>query len=173
VVRGSGAPELLAAPSRQAIRTLDANLPVSNVAPLRQLVERSQARMTLSVAMFCVATIVALALAIVGVYGFVSYFVSQRLAEIGMRMAIGARRSDIRWMVLRSTLVLAAAGVLVGLAGAAVLTRLLRAWLFKISPFDPLTFVAVPLLLALVVGLASFLPAERAAQVEPVALLRR
>ena len=111
-------------------------------------------------------------LAAVGIYGFVSYVVSQRTAEVGVRMALGARARDIRWLILRESLGIALAGVLVGLLGAVALTRWLGSLLFEISPLDPLTFTVMPLLLLAVVLLSSDLPAERAARVVPVKALK-
>ena len=139
---------------------------------MEQIHRRSQARMIYAVLMFVLATAVAMVLAAVGIYGFVSYVVSQRTAEVGVRMALGARARDIRWLILRESLGIALAGVLVGLLGAVALTRWLGSLLFEISPLDPLTFTVMPLLLLVVVLLSSALPAERAARVDPVKALK-
>jgi ABC-type antimicrobial peptide transport system permease subunit len=137
-----------------------------------EIFRRSQARMIYSVLMFMLATAVAMVLAVVGIYSFVSYIVSQRTAEVGVRMALGARARDIRWLILRESLAIALSGILVGLLGAVALTRWLGSLLFEISPLDPLTFIVMPLLLLAVVLLSSALPAERAARVNPVKALQ-
>jgi putative ABC transport system permease protein len=114
----------------------------------------------------------ALMLAAVGIYGLMSYSVSQRTHEIGIRMALGAKREGVLWLVLRQALLLAATGVALGIGGALILTRFLSSLLFGVSSKDPLTFVAVSLLLAGVAASASFIPAWRAAQVDPMVALR-
>jgi len=98
--------------------------------------------------------------------------VSQRRREIGIRLALGAQRSGLRWMFVRSALVLTGLGVAIGLGAAAVLTRLMKSLLFGVSPLDPLTYVSIPLVLAACAVLASYLPARRAAGVDPVEALR-
>jgi ABC-type antimicrobial peptide transport system permease subunit len=128
--------------------------------------------MIYAVLMFVLATAVAMVLAAVGIYSFVSYVVSQRTAEIGVRMALGAHARDIRWLILRESLAIALAGVVAGLLGAVALTRWLGSLLFEINPLDPLTFIMMPLLLLAVVLLSSALPAERAARVDPVKALQ-
>ena len=139
---------------------------------MEEVFRRSQARMIFAALMFVLATGVAVVLAAVGIYSFVSYVVSQRTAEVGVRMALGARRRDIRWLILRESLAIAMAGVVVGILGAVALTRWLGSLLFEISPLDPLTFVTMPLLLLAVVLLSSALPATRAARVNPVKALK-
>jgi ABC-type antimicrobial peptide transport system permease subunit len=108
----------------------------------------------------------------VGLYGVIAYAVSRRTQEIGVRMALGAGRGEVSRMVLRQGLVLAAAGIVLGLGGAAAATHLLRASLFEVSPTDPVTFAAVPLVLLAIALLATYLPARRAAAVEPLEALR-
>jgi ABC-type antimicrobial peptide transport system permease subunit len=109
----------------------------------------------------------ALALGIIGIYGVISYAVSQRTREIGIRLALGAEKSDLRWMFVRSALTLTGAGIAIGLGAAAAVARLMTALLFGVSPLDPVSFAAVPLVLALAAALASFVPACRAAAVNP------
>jgi len=111
-------------------------------------------------------------LAMVGIYGVIAWTVRQRTREIGVRMALGAQSSAVLALVLRRGLKLAGAGIVLGLIGAMVLTRLLRSLLFGVGPADPLTFVAVPLLLVFVALLACWLPARRAANVDPMEALR-
>ena len=115
---------------------------------------------------------VALMLAAVGIYGLVSYSVSQRTHEIGIRIALGAKREQVLRLVLQQTMRLVASGVVLGVSGALILTRFLSSLLFGVSPNDPLTFVAVSMLLAGVATAASFIPAWRAARVDPMVALR-
>jgi putative ABC transport system permease protein len=115
---------------------------------------------------------VALALACTGVYGTTAYAVSRRTHEIGLRMALGARRGDVLRTVLRQGLTLALLGLALGLAGALAGTRILRSLLYEVSPTDPLTFVCVSLFLAGTALLAAYVPARRAARIDPMAALR-
>jgi ABC-type antimicrobial peptide transport system permease subunit len=115
---------------------------------------------------------VALFLGAVGIYGVISYVVAQRTREIGVRMAMGAETADVSRMVLRQAMVLAGGGVLVGLVAAAGLTRLMASLLYGVSPMDPLTFGAVALGLSAIAMVASYIPARRAAGVDPVVALR-
>jgi ABC-type antimicrobial peptide transport system permease subunit len=117
--------------------------------------------------------VIAVVLGAVGLYGFVSYLVGQRRAEIGIRMALGATERAIRWLVVREALATAAAGLAVGLAAAAALAGLTRTLLFRVEPLDPLAFSLAPLLLVTLTLLASYLPADRASRVEPRAALQR
>ena len=114
----------------------------------------------------------ALLLAGIGLYGLVSHSVSQRTAEIGIRMALGARGTDVNRMILLQGLKPALAGLMIGLAGAAFATRILQSQLFGVTPADPMTFVIVPLLLLAVAVLACVLPAIRATRLDPTAALR-
>lgn len=172
VLRTRVPPESLASEVRRAFWSVDPNLPVSGMQTMDQTLHRSQARMLYSVLMFALATAVAIILAAVGIYSFVSYVVGQRTAEFGVRMALGAQARDIRWLVLRESLAVALAGVLVGFVSAVALTRWLTSLLFEISPLDPLTFMLMPLLLLVLVLLSSVLPAERAARVDPAKALQ-
>ncbi len=114
----------------------------------------------------------AMMLGLIGIYGVISYTVSQRRREIGIRVALGAEPRALRWLFVRHGLALAGAGTLTGLAVAAGLTPLMKSVLFGISPVDPLTYTAVPLVLVAATVLASYLPARRAAAVNPVETLR-
>jgi ABC-type antimicrobial peptide transport system permease subunit len=123
--------------------------------------------------MFTAFAAIALALAAVGVYGVISYSVSQRTREIGVRVALGAQRVNVMGLIVGQGAVLAVAGIAIGLIGALGVTRFLRAMLFGVSPFDPLSFVAVTLVLSVIAFLASYVPARRAARVDPVEALRQ
>jgi ABC-type antimicrobial peptide transport system permease subunit len=130
------------------------------------------ARTSFTLVMLAIAGSMAMALSLIGIYGVISYAVSQRTREIGIRLALGAQKGLMRWMFVRSALMLTAVGAGIGLCAAAVLARLMKALLFGVSPLDPLTFAAVPVILALAAALASFLPASRAAAVNPAEALR-
>jgi len=172
VVRGGGDPASFVAPIRAIVRSLDPNLPLSQVRPLGEVVERSIARTSFTMLLLVVAAAVALVLGSLGIYSVIAYVVSQRTREIGVRMALGATRHDISRMVLGEGLAITLLGIAVGLAGALALTRLMLALLYGVSPTDPTTFVAVPALLAGVALLATWVPARRAARVEPLVAIR-
>jgi len=172
VVRGTGDPVKLVAPVREAIRSLDPNLPLSEVRPMAEVVDRSMARTSFTMLLLAIAATVALVLGAVGIYSVIAYVVTQRTREIGVRMALGARRQDVERMVLRQGLGLAVTGVALGLAAALAVTRLMTALLFEVKSFDPATFVVVPVVLAVIALLASWVPAQRAARVEPLEAIR-
>ena len=136
------------------------------------MVSRSMARTSFTMLLLGIAAVVALILGTVGIYGVISYVVSQRTREIGVRIAIGAEQGEVSRMVLRQGLVLAGVGVGIGLLGAIGLTRVMEALLFGVSATDPLTYGAVSLLLTLVALAACYFPARRAARVDPVEALR-
>jgi predicted permease len=157
---------------QQAVWQVNDNLPVASMQTLGEIYSRSMARTSFTLVMLAIAGAMALALSLIGIYGVVSYAVSQRTREIGIRMALGARKGELLWMFVRSALALSGAGIVLGLGVAAALARLMTALLFGVSPLDPLSFAAVPLILAAVAALASFLPACRVASVNPVDALR-
>lgn len=130
------------------------------------------ARTSFTLVMLGIAAAMALALGVIGIYGVVSYSVSQRKREIGLRLALGAQKNELRWMFVRSALVLTGAGVLIGLGAAAAVASLMRTLLFGVSPLDPVSFAAVPLVLGLAAALASYFPASRAAAVNPADTLK-
>jgi predicted lysophospholipase L1 biosynthesis ABC-type transport system permease subunit len=173
VVRCALPPLSLAAVVGREIARLAPDVPVAKVRTLDEVVHGSRSRVEFSALMVMIGTIVALVLGAVGLYGFVSYLVSQRTAEIGIRMALGATERTIRWMVLREALVIAAGGLALGLATASLVSGSLAALLIQVSPLDPFTFTVAPLLLVTVTLLASYLPADRASQVLPSVALQR
>jgi predicted permease len=157
---------------QQAIWSVNPNLPLASVRTLDDLLGRSMARTSFSLVMLGIAAVVALILGTIGIYGVISYIVSQRTRELGVRMALGAEGSHVKGMVLRQGFVLSGIGVGIGLASAFGLTRLMEALLYGVDPVDPLTFGAVALSLTAVAMVASYLPARRAAKVDPVEAIR-
>lgn len=157
---------------QQAVWSINGNLPLASVQTMEDLYGRSMARTSFTLVMLSIAGSMALLLGIIGIYGVISYAVSQRTREIGIRLALGAQKRELRWMFVRSALTLTATGVVVGLAAAIVLTRLMKTLLFEVSPTDPVTYVTIPLVLTIAAVAASYLPARRAASVDPVEALR-
>ena len=157
---------------QQAVWSVNANLPVADISTMQDIYGESMARTSFTLVMLVIAATMALALGILGIYGVISYAVSQRRREIGIRMALGAKKSELAWMFVRSALMLTGIGMAVGLGAAAMLMRLMRTLLFGISPLDPVTFTAVPVALVAAAALASYLPARRTAAVDPVEALR-
>jgi putative ABC transport system permease protein len=171
-IRTSSSPEALEDSVRREIQAVDPDLPVYNVRSLRGVIAESLAsrRFAMQVLGFFAAT--ALLLAAIGIYGVMAYFVSQRVREIGVRMALGAQRGDVLKLVVRQGMALALVGVLVGFVSALALTHLMSRLLFGVSAYDPLTLAAFTLLLASVALLANFIPARRASMVDPMTALR-
>ncbi len=157
---------------QNAVWSVNPNLPVADISTMQDIYSDSMARTSFTLVMLAIAGAMALALGILGIYGVISYAVSQRTREIGIRMALGADKRELTWMFVRSALVLAGLGTLAGLGAAAALVRLMGALLFGVSPLDPFTFITVPLILAVSAVLASYLPARRAAAINPVEALR-
>jgi predicted permease len=171
VARTTGDPLSVAGAVRHEIRQMDASLPVASVRSMNDVVDTALATPRLTGFLLGVFAAIALALAAVGIYGVVANVVSQRTQEIGIRVAIGADRSQVLGMVLRQGLSLAAVGIVVGLIGAFALTRLMQSLLYEVRPNDPVTFVAVAAALLFVALAASFLPARRATRVSPTIAL--
>jgi predicted permease len=156
----------------KAVWAVNPNLPVYNVHTVQEIYNKSLARTSFTLVMLAIAGAMALLLGVVGIYGVISYSVSQRTREIGIRMALGARKGEVTRMFVGQGLRLAAIGVACGLAAAAGLTRLMTSLLFEVNPVDPLTFATVPLGLVVAAGIASYLPALRASGVDPMEALR-
>jgi predicted permease len=156
----------------QAVWSVNANLPLASVRTMQDVYDKSVARTSFTLAMLGIAAIMAVALGMIGIYGVISYTVSQRQREIGIRLALGAQRSDVLQMVLGQGAKTALSGVAIGIAAALGLTELMRSLLFGVSARDPVTFAAVAALLVSVAFLASYIPARRAMRVDPQVALR-
>jgi len=172
VLRAASDPTSLSAAVRREILSVDPDQPVSDVRTMEEVVSDSLVLRRLSVWMLGVFAALALMLATVGVYGLTAYAVSRRTHEIGLRMALGAAPSSVMRMVLGRGLLIALVGVALGLPGALALARLIQGLLFGVPATDPLVFVGVPVLLALVAAVACFVPARRAIRINPVEALR-
>jgi putative ABC transport system permease protein len=172
MVRASGDPAALAGAVRAAIHDTDPRVPVGRVRALDEVLSESVAFHRFQMLLIAVFAALALLLAAVGTYGVMSYLVAQRTHEIGVRVALGAVPHDVLGMVLRRGLALAGGGAVLGLIGAAVLTRLLTSQLYGVRPLDPLTFGAVTAVLLLVALVACAIPARRATRVDPMVALR-
>jgi len=157
---------------RAALRSIDAALPLYNVQTMESIVEQSTAQPRLNIALLGVFASAALLLATLGIYGVVSYSVAQRRQEIGVRMTLGAQRSDIVRLVLGEGSALAIIGVGIGVVAALFATRLVRSMLFEIGAADPMTFIVVAVVLLIVALAASLVPARRAAAVDPLLAIR-
>jgi predicted permease len=172
VVRTTGEPLSLAAAIRSAVWAVDAEQPVARIRSMSEIVDAGLASRNTQLALVGTFAVLALVLAAVGLYGVLSYTVAQRRSEIGLRMALGARQSTVVRGVVGGALLLAALGLVLGLVGALAATRLLQAFLFGVSAVDPLTFGAAIVLLLVVTGVAAYVPARRAANVDPMETLR-
>jgi putative ABC transport system permease protein len=171
-VRTKGDPLALAQTIRAQVHAIDPNQPVALMATMDQLVGRSLGPSRFAMVLFALFAAVALVLSLVGVYAVVSYSVGQRAHEIGVRMALGAAPGEVCRMVLRYGMRLSLAGILVGLAGALAFTRLMQSLLYHVGAADPATFLSISALLAAMVLLACYVPARRAARLDPAAALR-
>ena len=171
-VRTESDPMRLASYVRAAVREVDRNQPIARIATMDQVLRGSMAQPRFNTLLLALFAAIALVLALVGIYGMMSYSVAQRAREIGVRMAIGARREDVLRMIVGQASRLMLAGIAIGLCGALAASRALSGLLFGIASTDPSTFIAVPLLFALVALAASYLPARRATRVDPMVVLR-
>ena len=171
-VRTTGGPSSVAPAVRALIHSLDKDLPVYRVTTMEQLVASSLAQRQFSTLLLGVFALIALLLAAVGLYGVTAYSVTQRTHEIGLRVALGAQRSDVLKLVVGQGMVLTVIGVAIGLASAAVLTRVMSTMLFGVAATDRTTFIAVSLVVVIVALLACYIPARRATKVDPLVALR-
>jgi putative ABC transport system permease protein len=173
LVRGTGDPSALAAPIRRVAQTIDPSQPLFDVGLLEHKISKSLAERRERASVLGVFAALALLIAVVGIYAVMSYSVARRTHEIGLRMALGADRQHVLRMVVRSGLRIAACGMAIGLAGALLITRVLRTFLYGVEATDPITLSIAGAVLGAAAFLASFLPARRAALVDPMAALRR
>jgi predicted permease len=155
-----------------AVWAVNRDLPLANVRTLKEIQERSMARTSFTLVMLMIASAMALLLGLVGIYGVISYSITQRTREIGIRIALGASQEKVRGMFVKEGLLLAGIGLGCGVVIALPLTRLMTALLFEVTPLDPLTYAAVSGVLATSALLATYVPSRRAARVEPVEALR-
>jgi predicted permease len=162
----------LVASIRRIVAQIDPQVPIANVVPMELVVSRSMSQRSFTMLLLLLAAGIALALSAVGIYGVISYLVSQRRAEIGIRIALGAQTTQVSRLVVGHAIRLAGAGVLIGLAGAAISTRLLESLLYDVSPSDPLSLVGAAVVLLAVALLASLGPTRRATRVDPVEAMR-
>jgi putative ABC transport system permease protein len=172
VVRTAGEPADMAPAVKQAVWSFERNLPISDVLTMDQVVADSNAQSRFVMLLLAVFAAVALLLAAVGIYGVMSYSVSRRSHEIGIRMSLGARPADVLWIVVRQGMAQALAGTAAGVVGALLLSKLLAKMLYGVQPTDPVTFTGVAGILVLVALLAAGVPARKATRIEPMAALR-
>jgi ABC-type antimicrobial peptide transport system permease subunit len=172
VIRTAGDPSAVAPAVRREIHDMDPNLPVFNVRPMTARVEESLARRRFSMLLLTIFAVLAAGLAAVGIYGVIAVLVANGAKEVGIRMALGATPRGIGILVLRHGLVIAAIGLGLGVAGAFVATRLMRSLLFGVGATDPMTYVAVSMFVAATALAASYIPARRAARLDPMRTLR-
>ena len=162
----------LADPIRQQVRAIDRDQPVANIQTMDARLSASIASSRLQMVVLGTFAAIAALLAAIGIYGVMSYAVTQRAREIGIRLALGAARGEVLGMVLRQGYAMVGIGLVMGLVVAVLLTGVLRSLLFEVSPTDPTVFMAIVALLAASGWLASYLPARRAARFDPVVTLR-
>ena len=172
VVKTAGNPLAAVSSLVEIVHQLDAELPISSLRTMSDVIGRSLAERRIVMVLLAVFAAVALVLATVGIYGVMSYVVSQRTREIGIRMALGANRGGVIGMVVKQALALAGGGLVIGLASAITLTRMMRAMLYDVQPDDPLTLTVVAVLLLGVAVAATALPALRATRIDPLSALR-
>jgi predicted permease len=172
VVRTMGDPMSMASSIRAQVRDLDPDVPVANIRPMTAVIAQALATPRLTGFLLGTFAAIALTLAAVGIYGMLSYLVSRRTHEIGIRLAMGANRSRVLRMVLQQAVTLAGAGIAAGIVAALLLTQLMQSLLYEVRPADPLTFMAVAAALVVVALLAGALPAWRATRVSPLIALR-
>ncbi len=157
---------------RQRLSSINGSVPVVAVFTMREVYDASMTRTSFALVMLGIAACMALVLGLVGIYGVVAYVATRRTREVGIRLTLGAQQREVRGMLLRHGLLLTAIGIAIGLGAAAGVTRVMASLLFNVSPVDPLTYIAVALLLAIATLLASYVPARRIARVDPAVAIR-
>jgi ABC-type antimicrobial peptide transport system permease subunit len=165
-------PAAVAPAAARQIREIDPDLPIYNVRPMEARVSESLARRRFSMLLLTGFALLALGLAAIGTYGVIAYLVSQGTRELGIRMALGAAPAAVLWLVVRQGALMGLGGVALGIAGAFLMTPLMRSLLFGVAAADLLTFGAIALLLTIVALAASYVPARRASRIDPVVSLR-
>ena len=171
-VRTQGDPRTVASEIRKVIAELAPNLPIQDVATLAERVNRLLAQERLIAELTGLFGLLALLLACIGIYGLISYAVARRIPEMGIRMALGARRASVVWLVLREALILVLIGLVIGIPLEAAAARLVTSLLFGVSPTDPAMLAATAVLMLSIAVVAAYLPARRASRVDPTAALR-
>jgi putative ABC transport system permease protein len=172
VVKSSGDPALLAGAVRREIQAIDPNLPVSDLRTMDDILAQSARSRRWTMALLAVFAGLALLLALIGIYGVMSWLVAQRTREIGIRMALGASRRQVLGMVIGYGMRLSGVGTAIGIGGAFALRRILSGLVFEVSTADPLIYGAVAMVMLAVALMACYVPARRAAQVDPLIALR-
>ena len=172
VVRTAGPPLQVVEPIRAAIREIDPRQPIGNIRTMQQVLDDSVARQRFTTTLLGIFSFTALLLSIIGLYGVLAYTVAQRTREIGVRVALGADRLHILRTVMGQGMIYVLGGVVVGLAGAAALGRLMSSLLFGVTATDPVTYAGVVVVLIVVAAAATWIPARRASRVDPVVALR-
>jgi putative ABC transport system permease protein len=172
IVKTAGDPAPLVQAVRDEITAIDADQPVLMVRTMSDVVESQVASFSAMRGLLVIFGALALVLAVIGIYGVMSYSVAQRTREIGIRVALGARAGQIRWLVSKQGLRLALAGLAIGLVGSVVITRALQSLLFGVGAAEPVTMVSVSVILLAVTILATYVPAARATRVDPSSVLR-
>jgi putative ABC transport system permease protein len=172
LVRTSGDPLALVRPAQAQVWAIDSNQPTASVQSVEAILADAQANRRFTTLLLGLFSIVALALAAIGIYGVIAYSTAQRVQEIGIRMALGASRTNVLTSVLKEAVMIGVVGLALGIAAALALTRFLSGLLFGVGARDPMTFVALPLGLLLVAVLAALIPATRAVRVNPLVALR-
>lgn len=157
---------------QRAVWSVNPNLPLDAVQTVDEIQAQSMAQISFTMVMLAIAASVALLLGVVGIYAVIAYVVTQRTREIGIRMALGARTAVVRTMFLRQALMLTITGIVLGISASLMVTRVMRALLFGVGPMDPLTYIAVSIVLTTVTLLATHIPARRASRIDPIIALR-
>ena len=173
IVRTSIQPLELRGPIRQQLHLLDANLPFAEASTMDEIMAAQTVDRRYTTGLMLLFSFFGILLSLIGVYGVVSYVVSERTAEIGLRMALGARRADVLWLVLKQGLGIAVIGAVIGMCGSWALRQMVSKLVFGISAVDPKTFAVAALLLIGLAGAASLVPARKAASADPVIALRQ
>jgi predicted permease len=172
LVRTATSPESITSAVLAQISAVDADQPVNKIQTVDELIDSSRAQPRFTLLLLGIFSATALALALIGIYGVLAYSVAQRRQELGIRVALGAKHADILLLIVRQGLLLATAGVAIGLVAALLLTRLMSSMLYKVGAHDLTTFVVAPVMFLSIALLASYVPARRATKVDPAEALR-